>query len=383
MLLLLTLCGFAANLGGRYFDPLVTAIARDFLAPTTMVALLSSAFTLPFGLGQPILGPLGDALGKPAVFKVCFWVLAVALVASVLATDLSFLFATRIVAGLAAGGLIPLGLAMLGDMTAASERQVAFARFALGALIGQIIGLTAAGALADAIGWRYALILPAALAILAAIAASLRLPSAQTAPREPLRLGSALARYGLVFRNPQTPICYVTVFLEGIVVYGSLPFVVELLEQSHRGGPREAGLVVSGIGLGCILMSFLIRPAVRWLKPDGMMRCGGLIAAAGFVGVAFGTQWWTEAVYFTVVGFGFFMIHNPLQNRVMELAPTARGSAVAFHYFSFFMGQAVAPLIFGFLLAHFGATGSYLVNAAVIGLTGILCVTALRATERA
>jgi MFS family permease len=66
----------------------------------------------------------------------------------------------------------------------------------------------------------------------------------------------------------------------------------------------------------------------------------------------------------------------------MELAPTARGSAVAFHYFSFFMGQAVAPLIFGFLLAHFGATGSYLVNAAIIGLTGLLCVTALRATER-
>ncbi len=41
MLLLLTLCSFAANLGGRYFDPLVTIIARDFLAPTAVVAKLA------------------------------------------------------------------------------------------------------------------------------------------------------------------------------------------------------------------------------------------------------------------------------------------------------------------------------------------------------
>jgi predicted MFS family arabinose efflux permease len=129
-------------------------------------------------------------------------------------------------------------------------------------------------------------------------------------------------------------------------------------------------------------MSFAIGPAVRWLKPDGMMRVGGVIAALGFLGVAFGTQWWIEMVFFTVVGFGFFMIHNPLQNRVMELAPTARGSAVAFHYFSFFMGQAAGPLVFGVLLAYSNATVSYLVSAVVIGLTGLLCVAGLRATAR-
>ncbi|MGE0749223.1 MAG: MFS transporter [Variibacter sp.] len=382
MLLLLTLCSFAANLGGRYFDPLVTAIARDFLAPTTVVALLSSAFTLPFGLGQPILGPLGDSLGKPIVFKVCFWILGAALVASIVATSLPLLFASRIVAGFAAGGLIPLGLAMLGDMKAPAERPVAFARFASGAIIGQILGLTAAGALAGVIGWRYALIFPAAMAVISAAAATWRLPNLTSAAREPLRLASALTRYALVFRNPQTPICYATVFIEGVIIYGSLPFVVELLEQTHRGGPTEAGLVVAGIGLGCILMSFAIGPAVRWLKPDGMMRVGGVIAALGFLGVAFGTQWWIEMVFFTVVGFGFFMIHNPLQNRVMELAPTARGSAVAFHYFSFFMGQAAGPLVFGALLAYSNATASYLVSAVVIGLTGLLCVAGLRTAAR-
>jgi MFS family permease len=89
VLLLLSICGFAANLGGRYLDPLITSIARDFVSSTATVALLSSAFTLPFGLSQPFLGPLGYAVGKQIVFKVCFWLLGLALLASALAQSLS------------------------------------------------------------------------------------------------------------------------------------------------------------------------------------------------------------------------------------------------------------------------------------------------------
>ena len=128
MLVLLSLCSFAANVGGRYLDPLFTLIARDFAVTAGTAALLSSAFTLPFGLGQLLMGPLGDRFGKPRVFKVCFWLLAASFFASAVAPTLPLLFASRLVAGLVAGGIIPLGLAMLGDAIAPAERQVAFAR---------------------------------------------------------------------------------------------------------------------------------------------------------------------------------------------------------------------------------------------------------------
>jgi predicted MFS family arabinose efflux permease len=380
VLLLLTFCSFGANMGGRYLDPLITSIARDFGAPVATVALLSSAFTLPFGLGQPILGPLGDTLGKVRVFKVCFCLLGLSMLASAFAPTLPLLFASRIAAGLAAGGIIPIGLALLGDVLPAGERQVAFARFSSGAIIAQIVGLTAAGALAALLGWRNALLLPALLAIVAAASTLIWLRDPHAAAPGPLRIGHSLARYRTVLQNPHAIICFVTVFVEGLAIYGSLPFVVQLLESDGRGGPKEAGFVTAGLGLGCVLMALVVRPVLLRLGIDNMMRIGGLIAGAGLALLALKATWWLQTGCFVMVGFGFFMIHNSLQNKVAELAPTARGSAVALHYFSFFMGQASAPVSFGAGLSRVGTAASFLIAAALIAVTGLAAVAALRAT---
>ena len=78
---------------------------------------------------------------------------------------------------------------------------------------------------------------------------------------------------------------------------------------------------------------------------------------------------------------GFSMIHNSLQNKVIELAPAARGLATALHYFSFFMGQAAGPLVFGMCLASFGPTTSFLVNAILIATAGVLSAHALHRAE--
>ena len=76
LLFILSLCGFSGALATRLLDPLITSIAADFVSPVAVVALLSSAFALPFGLSQPFLGPMGDAFGKSVVIKVGTIVLA-------------------------------------------------------------------------------------------------------------------------------------------------------------------------------------------------------------------------------------------------------------------------------------------------------------------
>lgn len=389
LLVLLTLCSFAANISGRYLDPLVTSIARDLLVSTGTAALLSSAFTLPFGLSQPVLGPIGDAVGKVTVFKICFWLLGLSLILSVLANSFPLLVASRILAGLAVGGIIPLGLAMLGDALPPSERQIGFARFSSGAVFGQILGLTAGGALVGVFGWRNALLFPAALATGAALAATIWLPASLSAPpllRQPGEGGQpvgTLGRYRLVFRNPRAPVCFATAFAEGVFVYGAIPFIVVLLEHDGRGGPREAGLIIAALGLGCVLMSLVVRPVLRLLGADNMMRYGGLIAGAGLAAMAIGADWWKDALFFIAVGFGFFMIHNSLQNRVMELAPAARGSAVALHYFSFFLGQALGPVVFAAAASLAGAAGGFLLDAGLIGATGFIAAALLRSLRPA
>jgi predicted MFS family arabinose efflux permease len=59
-----------------------------------------------------------------------------------------------------------------------------------------------------------------------------------------------------------------------------------------------------------------------------------------------------------VLGFGFMMLHNTLQTIATELAPEARGSAIALFAFSFFVGQGLGPLGFGALLHALGTAAA-------------------------
>ena len=376
MLLLLSLCSFAANVGGRYFDPLITAIARDFGVAAGTAALLSSAFTLPFGLGQLLLGPLGDRFGKPPVFKACFWLLASSSLAAALVETLPLLFASRIVAGFAAGGVIPLGLAMLGDAFAPAERQVAFARYSSATVLGALLGLPLAGVLAEAVGWQQALLLPALVAMVAAAGASLRLPSAPAAAS--IAPEGGRPGYRAVLKKPAALVCFATAFSEGMLVFGPLPFIVDLLERQGLGGPREAGFAVAALSLGFVIVAVFVRPVLRLLGWWNMMRSGGVCAALALAALPYSPVWWMHALLLGLLGIGFFMIHNALQGRVMEVAPEARGAATALHYFSYFMGQAAGPVLFGLLLARFAVGPSFLVNAAGIAATGFVAAHLLR-----
>lgn len=385
-LLLLTLgfCGFASSLAARSTDPMVTTIAADLTAPVAAVALLSTSYALPYGFGQPFLGPLGDVLGKTRVLKVCLIVFTIALSIASVAPTLPGLFAARVLAGLAAGGIIPLGLAMIGDRFPFETRQVAIGRFLSASVMGQLLGVTSSGILADTIGWRTAMWATAAVAMVAMLLAIARLDEGPAIERKPVNLDVVLGRYALVFSNPRSWICFGGVFFEGIAVFGVMPFVAEIIERTMDGGPSEAGFIIAGLAVGGIVFSFTVQHILRAFGPFGMMRIGGVLAAVGLLLFAVARSWEESSVCFLALGIGFFMVHNSLQNRATELAPTARGSAVALHAFFFFLGQGVAPALFGFGLHHLGHELTIAACALVIALTGMVCAQLLaRADGRA
>src|SRR6187549_4201801 len=106
-------CAFASGYAARLVDPLVLPLAGHFAVTATAAAMLNTAYALPYALAQPFLGPLGDRFGKARCIQVCIAGLAGTLLASVLAPTFELLMATRVAAGIFAGGLIPLVLAGL------------------------------------------------------------------------------------------------------------------------------------------------------------------------------------------------------------------------------------------------------------------------------
>ncbi|HPG89266.1 MAG TPA: MFS transporter, partial [Hyphomicrobium sp.] len=90
-------------------------------------------------------------------------------------------------------------------------------------------------------------------------------------------------------------------------------------------------------------------------------------------------SWPYEMAIMSVIGLGFYMIHNSLQTQATELAPSNRASAVAAHAFFFFLGQAVGPLVYRFGFDHAGIDATLVGAGVLMALTGVATAAGLRA----
>jgi predicted MFS family arabinose efflux permease len=288
------------------------------------------------------------------VVKVAVASLALCLLASALAPDLTVLFITRVLGGIAAGGIMPVCMAMIGDNFPLAVRQVAMSRYIGATLIGQIVGVSVGGMIAEWIGWRGVFGCAAVLTAIAAGAAMMMLPKPNRQRAAPPSLAEAVERYRMVLRNPRSFVCFSIVFLEGLAIYGIMPYIGELLRLRGAGGLREAGLVIGGLGIGGLLYAFALPLILRFAKRPAMMVAGGSIAAVALATVGLDVSWVTQMGSMVGLGFGFFLLHNSVQTEVTELAPSARASAFSLHAFSFFMGQAIGPIAYGAALPMLG-----------------------------
>src|SRR5919108_2805204 len=154
VLTIVALTCFASSLFVRSVDPVIPPIASDFAVATATAALLSTAFALPYAFVQPVLGAMADMMGKVRLMTVSLLVLVAAGMVGAFATSFPVLMASRIVAGIASGGLFPIALAIVGDLVPVKQRQVAISRLLFASMTGNLLGASRAGVIGDLIGWR-------------------------------------------------------------------------------------------------------------------------------------------------------------------------------------------------------------------------------------
>jgi predicted MFS family arabinose efflux permease len=369
--LVFTVCAFASGFGLRTIDPLILPIAQHFEVTPATAALLTTAFALPYALGQPFLGPLGDRFGKARCVQMCVAMMALALIGGVVAQDFGWLLATRLLAGVFAGGIIPLVLAGLGDAHGLEQRQVVIGRMLVAIISGQMLGSVASGLVSDAFGWRAALGVTAAVSVLATVMTWLALPRERHQGQDAAanRLPFA-AMYAQVFANPKAPWLYGAVVCEGALVFCLFPYMGQLLLE-HAGSsvgaaPSQVGLVLGAFGIGGIVYGLTVRRIIAALGVRRMCAIGSATVAVVYALLVLLPLWWWHVLAMVVCGVGYYMLHNCLQIEATELAPTARGSAVALFACGFFIGQGLGPPLFGVLLHGSGFTPALL--CAALGL---------------
>jgi predicted MFS family arabinose efflux permease len=369
---------FASTIFTRAVDPLIPKIAGDLAVDVNTAALLSSAFTFPYALVQPVLGAAGDHFGKTRLMNLCLLIVALAALVSAVAASFSVLVAMRVVAGCVAGGLFPIALAFIGDVVPVEERQVAIGRLLAVGLTGNLLGASLSGVIGDFVSWRGVFAMFGAFALIVTGAAFVALRGREAAKPSPFNLASAMAGFRSVFADPRAKVCFGSVFLEGLFIHGLFPYVALLLLANGEMRAAIAGIVIAAFSFGGVIYSLSVSVLVTHVVQRKLMIIGGALAATALLLVAGNPLWPVQVAVFTLLGFGFYLLHGSIHVHVTELSRTARGAAASLHSSTFFIGQAVGPIYYGFTFEHDAGSLSIMAGAAVVFGVGLVCARLLR-----
>jgi len=374
---------FATSTFTRSTDPIIPQIATAFSVDPGTVALLATAFALPYAAIQPVLGALADMFNKTRLMTGCLLVLVLASVVAAFAPNIELLFAMRVVSGIASGGVFPIALAVVGDNVPLAQRQVALGRLLGAAMIGNLLGASGAGAVADLFGWRGVFVATALVGFVVLVVAVIglrRLPD-----RAPGRfdLSTLGPNYRAIFGNPEAKWCFGVVFVEAMLVFGLFPHVANLLAAAGEERASIAGLVIAGFGLGALGYTLVVSRVLLLVSPRRLTIAGGMLMCLCFMALALRLSWPYEFVSFLLLGFGMYFMHGFIQVASTELAPAARGSALALHSMAFYFGQAVGPVVYGHGFTDIGVGATLIAGGIGLAVTGVVTAMTLRRADMA
>jgi EmrB/QacA subfamily drug resistance transporter len=185
LVLYLSLGGLAFAVLQSLVAPALSTIGHDLNASTADISWVLTAYLLSASVLTPILGRLGDMVGKRRVLIGVLAVLAVGTLLAALAPNLAVLIAARALQG-AAGAILPLSIGIVRDELPRQRVSVTVGLLSAIFGVGAGVGIVAAGPIVEHLSWHWLFWLPLVLVVVALLGAVFGMPESPV--RTPGRL---------------------------------------------------------------------------------------------------------------------------------------------------------------------------------------------------
>ncbi|MGC2076010.1 MAG: MFS transporter [Xanthobacteraceae bacterium] len=218
---LLAVADFASQAQVRVMDSLLPQIAADLHTTVGLAAMVVTAYAVTHGSVQLVIGPLADRFGKYRTVALTCALGAVLVAICGTVSSLPQLALARLATGAAAGWVIPISMAYVGDVAPPERLQQILGRFISGQILGQLFGQAAGGVLGDLLGWRNVFFVLAGLFALSAFGLVAELavnPQTRTSGAHSAK--GFIGDYAAVLFNPFARVVIAAGFIEGALAWG-------------------------------------------------------------------------------------------------------------------------------------------------------------------
>jgi EmrB/QacA subfamily drug resistance transporter len=176
-------------------NPVLPTIQHALHTDQRTVTWVLTAYLLSASVCTPIIGRIGDKIGKERMLVVALGALGVGSLIAALAPSIGVLIVARVVQGVG-GGVLPLTFGIIRDEFPREKVAGAIGTAAALLAVGGGFGLVLAGPIVDALSYHWLFWLPMALTALAGVAAAVWVPESPVRTQGRIDLAAAVLLSG-------------------------------------------------------------------------------------------------------------------------------------------------------------------------------------------
>jgi DHA1 family bicyclomycin/chloramphenicol resistance-like MFS transporter len=380
---MIVLLGVMVALGPLTIDmylPALPKIADDLAVSSSVVQLTLTGTLAGLALGQLIVGPLSDSLGRRRPLMAGIVLHMLASVLAVIAPNIAVLGVARGLQGVGAAAAMVVAIAVVGDLFADSVAATVMSRLMLVLGVAPVVAPSLGAAVLLKASWHWVfavlVVMAGALLLVAALALPETLPASH---RRPLKVRSVVATYLELIRD----IRFVVLVLVGSLgMSGLFAYIAgaSFVLQGRYGLDQQAFALIFGAGAIALIgaTQFNVVLLRRYAPQTIALWALAVASVAGvvFVGLSFadvgGLLGFLLPVWAMLAAMGLVIPNAPAV--ALSRHPDAAGTAAALlGAAQFGLGAAIAPLV-GVLGNDEFALALVMTTGIVIALLALLAI---------
>lgn len=339
---------FAIGCGVMVVPGSMNSLVASLEVSVAVAGQLITAGAVAMGCGAPLLALLLGSLDRRLLLTGALAWYAIGHVLCALVPGYAALLPLRALAVLAAAVFTPQAAAAVNVMSPAAERGRHMSFIFLGWSLSSVLGMPLSAWVGESFGWRWAFLLVALLAAMAAVAVWRTVPDGVRPP--PMSLGS----WGRVLRNPWLMALVGVTVLSSAGQFTLFSYMAPYFRRMLDASPEHISMLFMWFGFFGLVGNLVL---TRWIDRLGPTRCVnlGLISMGlAFLAWHWVGSFWLAALLMVPWALGTFSTNSAQQARLSAAAPAVATALLALNTSAIYAGQALGAAGGGAVVAAGG-----------------------------